>query len=159
MDYVAEARKNYTSFTKVAKVRAQINVFLVFLLIASIYIILLISIIDASHAAVYQGIVSTAACQIATTQEQAIMAQHNMTYGEIDCQGIPVPLEVSKFSPELNISLATQLQGESIEINRYESLLFSDIKNAGNMLEAAILMISLLLVVYTITLALKELLH
>jgi hypothetical protein len=152
MKYIAGIKKKYSSLTKLVKARVTMNVILVFFLIISIYAILLISIIDASHAAVYQGSVSSAACQIATTLEQGNMAAHNITYGEIDCLGIPTPLEVSSSSPALNLSISTQLQGETTYINRYERLLFSAIKNAGNMLEAAILMLSLLLIAYTISL-------
>jgi hypothetical protein len=155
IDYIRDHKKHYDSLTKSIKTRMVLSVFLIFLLITSTYTILLVSIIDASHAAVYQGIVSTAACQIAITMQQETMALHNVTYSEIDCQGVPTPLYVSSSSPALNLSISTQLQGETMEINRYESLLFSDIKNAGNMLEAAILMLSLLLIAYAAIYSLK----
>jgi hypothetical protein len=154
--YVAETKRRYTLLTRLQTARLIVNVFLVVLLIVSIYAILLISMVDASHAAVYQGYVSNVACQIATTLQQANMASHNITYGEIDCQGIPTPLYVSSPSSTLNQSLSVQLQDETGSITRYEQLLFSDVKNAGNMLEAAILLLSLLIVTYALTLSFKN---
>ena len=155
IDYVKDHKKRYNSITKSVKIRMMLSVFLILILITSTYTILLVSIIDASHAAVYQGIVSTVACQIAITMEQKTMALNNVTYSEINCQGTPMPLYVSSSSPTFNLSISSQLQDETTEINRYESLLFSDIKNAGNMLEGTILMLSLLLIAYAIIYSLK----
>ncbi len=151
-----ETQKSYKKQNKIIKFRTMVDIILVIFLILSIYAILFVSIIDASHASVYQGIVITSACQIATTIEQGNMALHNITYGEIDCQGIPTPLEVGHSSQQLNISLSTQLQDETMEITRYEGLLFSGIKNAGNTLEIAILLLPILIITYAITLFISD---
>lgn len=154
--YITEIKKNYHGFDKTIKTRIIINVFLVLFLIIAVYVILLVSIIDAAHAAVYQGYISTVACERATTLMEANLAMHNMTSGQIDCEGIPTFLEVGSSSPQFNQSISVQLEDESGSETLYEQLLFADAKNAGNMLEATILMLSLLIITYTITLLFKD---
>ncbi len=162
ISYINDQKKRYNlTIIKLIKIAPStilstiLSGILILILITSTYAILLVSIIDASHAAVYQGMVSTLACQIAITTEQKAMALNNITYSEINCQGTPMPLLYASSSPSFNRSIGTQLLNETTEIDKYEGRLFSNIKNAGNMLEGAILMLSLLLIAYAIIYGLK----